>query len=317
MLIKIQDKSLGVSAEDKAKFSRQDSLFSNYKEFVRKYQIDKLQLVSELKEYAQLYREHISADIVEQNIDKNNAVDRLNVVIFSLETTTIIPYMLYILRIVDSQHERQKIFRYLESFIIRRIITRAVNKNYNQLFTTNLIGNEINSAEKLQTHIDKLADKTNHMPDDSQLKFGFETSVITNRQARGILYLMEKTIRDDDSHATALLGVESYSLEHLMPKKWQNNWNAPPSEDERNERNRLLLTLGNLTIIPGKLNSSIRDSDWETKKKGKGSLCGLDKYSSGIEILGKYLKLECWDEKNIRDRATDLFKIAAATVWQY
>ena len=48
-------------------------------------------------------------------------------------------------------------------------------------------------------------------------------SKLVNIQTRGIQYLIESAIRPDNS-STALLGLSNYSLEHLMPKKWRNNW---------------------------------------------------------------------------------------------
>lgn len=46
-----------------------------------------------------------------------------------------------------------------------------------------------------------------------------------NLQTRGILYLQEAGIRSAKS-STSLLGFNNYSLEHMMPKKWRNNWAA-------------------------------------------------------------------------------------------
>lgn len=80
-------------------------------------------------------------------------------------------------------------------------------------------------------------------------------------------------------------------------------------------RDRTLLTLGNLTIITQSLNSAIRDSDWKTKKVGKGDKGGLKKYADGIETLAKYLELENWDENSIRARADDLAE-TALTIWR-
>lgn len=48
----------------------------------------------------------------------------------------------------------------------------------------------------------------------------------------------------------------------------------------------LLLTLGNLAIIPQALNASIRDSDWAAKKSGRGvSKPGLDACAKGLITL--------------------------------
>lgn len=59
-----------------------------------------------------------------------------------------------------------------------------------------------------------------------------------------------------------------------MPKKWRNNWVFTGDKAAADFRDRKLLTLGNLTIITQALNASIRDSDWATKKNGKGDKGG-------------------------------------------
>ena len=35
---------------------------------------------------------------------------------------------------------------------------------------------------------------------------------------------IESKIRNRNKQATGLLGISKYSLEHLMPKKWENNF---------------------------------------------------------------------------------------------
>lgn len=45
---------------------------------------------------------------------------------------------------------------------------------------------------------------------------------------------------------------------------------ACATEDDAKKRDSLLLTLGNLAIIPQALNASIRDAAWNVKKAGKG-----------------------------------------------
>lgn len=91
-----------------------------------------------------------------------------------------------------------------------------------------------------------------------------------------------------------------------MPKKWHNHWTLDDASITSDERDRNLLTLGNLTIITQSLNASIRDSDWNTKKSGKGDHGGLNKYADGIEIFSKYLEEPVWNESTISKRADDL-----------
>lgn len=186
---------------------------------------------------------------------------------------------------------------FLETYIMRRIIVHANTKNYNQLFTERLINNEILSKEQFVTYLGGQADKVNFLPTDNELKIGFDTAQLINKQAAGILYFIESKIRNRQLQSTQLLGINKYSLEHLMPKKWENHWGKLPSQEEKIKRNRKLLTLGNLTIITQALNSTIRDANWTIKRKGKADKKGLNAYSAGLETMSYYLTLDEWDEQ--------------------
>ena len=129
------------------------------------------------------------------------------------------------------------------------------------------------------------------------------------------MYLLESKIRNRSLQSTQVLGISKYSLEHLMPKKWENHWGKLSNQEDRIKRNRKLLTLGNLTIITQSLNATIRDSSWATKKKGKGDKKGLLQYSGGLETISKYLQLPEWNEQTIEERANDLYE-HAKTVWK-
>jgi hypothetical protein len=87
------------------------------------------------------------------------------------------------------------------------------------------------------------------------------------------------------------------------------------SQEEIDNRNRKLLTLGNLAIITKSLNSTIRDSSWSRKKDGDAKRPGLIKYSSGIETLSTYLNIGDWNEAEIQKRANNLF-ISAKEIWR-
>ena len=150
---------------------------------------------------------------------------------------------------------------------------------------------------------------------DSKSTSTFENSVLINKQAAGIIYLIESIIRDEQRQATQLLGISSYSLEHLMPKKWENKWASVPIKEAKDFRNFKLKSLGNLAIITQSLNASIRDSNWPTKKRGGGNRKGLIHYSGGIETLTPYLDKQEWSEHEIQNRADFLFR-NAKSIWK-
>lgn len=314
--IKMQDRSFNVSTEDKLSFSKVEKLFDSYKVFIKKYlNDDKQRLLDDIKEYATIFRRTVSIDVIDKELPPSAGLERLNAIIFALDTATLIPYLLFVEHSVSDETVKRDIYDYLESYIIRRLVTRQTTKNYNQLFAERLILNRVLSKQELEMWIAKQDDKINRMPDDDEVKSAFSSSCLTNKYAAGVLYLIESKIRNHSLHSTQLLGISKYSLEHMMPKKWRNHWVFDGTETEADLRDRTLLTLGNLTIITQSLNSSIRDSDWTTKKDGKGDKGGLKKYADGIETLAKYLELKTWDEASIISRANDLAEIAL-NIWQ-
>jgi len=311
LFIKIQENEINVSSDDKERFFKVDSVFNSYKELIAKYKLDKDQLIRELKEYAAVYKNAINPRIVEQDIDKNDSVQRLSLVMFGLDTATIIPYVLYIAKKVTDQNEKNGIFKYLEAYLMRRIICNNTTKNYNNLFRS-LINNEIDTLGKLKETIETKSEKINSMPSDKDVENGINQSVLTNKQAKGILYLIEKSIRSN-FNSTELKSFNDYSLEHVMPKKWRNNWGSNGIDPD--QRDSSILILGNLTLITKQLNSSIRDSGWELKKSGSGQNHGLNQYTQGIEIFSQYLQREVWNEDCIKERGQELFKYSVDKVW--
>jgi len=314
--IKVQDKALNVKTEDKLEYSKVEQLFESYKSFIKNYlNNDKKSILAEIKDYALLFQDNFDYDIVENELTDVSGIERINAVIFGLETSTLIPYVLYVLKNVANDKERNQLFDFIETYIMRRMVVHANTKNYNQLFTDRLISNQILSKEQFVAFLDGQADKVNFLPTDEELKDGFDRQVLTNKQTAGILYFIESKIRDRAKQSTRLLGINKYSLEHLMPKKWENNWGKLSNQEDKIKRNRKLLTLGNLTIITQSLNASLRDASWTIKLKGKGDKKGLTAYSAGLETINEYLKLDDWTEQRIEERAKFLSD-KAKEIWK-
>ncbi|MFV0366312.1 MAG: DUF262 domain-containing protein [Mangrovibacterium sp.] len=314
--IKIQEPQLKVKTEDKIEFSKVEQLFESYKRFIKEYlNNDKKSVLNEIKEYAEVFSTNFNYDIIESELTEDFGIERISAIIFGLDTSTLIPYTLFVLKNVTEEQKRNELFELIESYIMRRMVVHASTKNYNQLFTDRLISNEILSKEEFVEYLNRSSDRTNFFPTNQDLKQGFETAYLVNKQSAGIIYLIESKIRNRSRQATSLLGINKYSLEHLMPKKWENNWGRVSNKEEREFRNKKLYTLGNLAIITQSLNASIRDSNWKTKKKGKGNKDGLIKYSAGIETLAPYLELDEWNEVEIEKRAKFLYK-KALEIWK-
>jgi len=313
--IKIQDTALAVNTEDKKIFSKVEKLFDSYKRFIKGYcGDDKRAILEEIREYAEVFRKAINVDILGDELPASAGIERLNAIIFALDTSTLIPYVLFVERNVVDITVRNELYDYLESYIMRRLVTRAETRSYNQLFSDRLIFNRVLSKGEFISYLSGQDDTKNRMPTNENVVAAFNEVMLTNQYAKGVLYLIESKIRDDRRHATQLHGINGYSLEHMMPKKWRNHWVFTGDMAAADFRDRKLLTLGNLTIIKQALNASIRDADWSTKKAGQGSKGGMRKYAEGIETLSAYLNTDVWDEAAIQNRATYL-SAKALEVW--
>lgn len=309
----VQDKKYNISPEDKISYDRLDQLAQSYQHFINNYcDGDKNIVLNQLKEYAECFRQSFSPDFCEAGIPKTYGIERMNVIIFGLKTSTLLPYLLYVMKNVSDGEEISKICEVLEGYLMRRMVVHATTKNYNRLFSS-LILNSVTDAITLKDKLQKMNDATTYVPSDDELLDGFKKSKLANIQTKGIIYLIESRIRPESS-AVALLGFNRYSLEHLMPKKWRNNWERCKTEEEARARDSKLLTLGNLAIITQSLNASIRDSDWVTKKAGKGKdRPGLDIGAAGLSTMHEVLQKSVWTVDDINDRADWLFEKAKET----
>lgn len=312
LLIKLQDNAYSINTDEKLKLSKFERLFESYKYFIKnKCNDDRVSILKEIKEYATTFRKTINKDIIWEELTADPGIDRINDIIFTFDITTLIPYVLYIEKNVQNAVEKNNLYDVLEAYIARRVVTRDTNKNYNRLFAERLIYNHVLSRDAFVQYMQNSDDVNNRIPSNNRLLKAFHESVLLNSYATGVLYLIESRIRDRNKYSTGLLGVDRYSLEHMMPKKWRNNWDMP---EDAERRDRMLLTLGNLAIITQSLNASIRDASWKTKKIGTASRDGLIKYANGIETLADALKLDEWNEDCIFERANWLYE-HAADIW--
>lgn len=309
-----RDPRLEVTAEDRLAFNRADQLFNSYKVFISKYlKGDKAGFLSKMKEYALLFRESFDPQACRRAIAAEHDEDRMSVVVFGMELLTLIPYLLYLYHEVEDAKERERLFALLESYVMRRIVVRANNRSYGNLFLS-FVANGVVTADDLAIRLREQEDQVGYMPQDDEVRGQFGESRLTNKVTRGILYLLESGMRPAES-STSLLGLENYSLEHMMPKKWRNNWDGPANgTDEARARDIAILTLGNLAIITRTLNASVRDSAWKVKVEGKGGKPGLKECASGLSTMFDVLHRGEWDEAGIAERSK-MLSDTAVKVW--
>ena len=300
-----------LSEDDGPSDFRVGDLFQGYKGFLGASDVEKPTFAGRLTDSADKYGKRVDPALLEQAIDGTDAHERFNIVVFGLQTTTVLPLYLRILRTVEDPEEQGRMVRLIESYILRRLIAGETPKNYNRFFAS-LARGEVHSHQELAARLLESDDPTSRFPKDDDVRRGFRETNLTNRQARVVLYLLEASIRDASRHSTALAGFKHYTLEHVMPKKWRNHWPSV-AEEAAEERDQVLRKLGNLTLLSSKLNTSIRDAAWLRKKEGSGGRAGLNRYGGGLEIFDQDLRQEVWDEERIDARGRRLAEHALGT----
>ena len=313
--IKVHESSINVSTEDKVEYAKSGALFYNYKDFIEKYYKGReFELVEELAHYAKIYQSTFLPTITDSSLTYEPDIERINFLIFAADNTTLIPYIMFVIKNVADVSERNKIYGYLESYLVRRLICKKSTKSYSDLFSENLINADVKTVDALVSFFAE-KDSTNAlaMPTDAEVERNFIEAEHPNYRALCILYLLESRMRNNHLLSTQLMKYSVYTLEHLMPQKWMTNWPLPEGGDA-DKRMHLVRTLGNCTMITQSLNSAISNEQWSVKLEGKNNKGGLKAYANGLLTLDGVLTLDEWTEERIVLRSKHLAQ-KACRVW--
>lgn len=145
---------------------------------------------------------------------------------------------------------------------------------------------------------------------------------ISNRDTRLILFWIELKRRYEDSKYDEKELKYSFSLEHIMPVRWEENWNfdvvphpnqSLSLEEMKQDRNRKVRWIGNLTLLKSRLNSSLSNQSFSVKISGEGRKKGIRKYAilsiTYDDIVEPFDKGRTnWDESRIEERTEKLAK---------
>jgi uncharacterized protein with ParB-like and HNH nuclease domain len=294
-----------------------EKLFKQYKEWLDpKSTEDKVAFLMELRQYAEIYYSFPSGIDLNQ-IGFKDEEKRFFHVVENLMVTTIYPLVLYIYKNVVDRKLRDDMRTMLESYLVRRNVCRWTTKNYNVLFIQmmNKLEEErkrsgVVGPEALAVLIREFDDPTNKMPADPEFDAGFRNEILSNQNAREILFLIALYQVSSDLADVTRLSLGNYSVEHMMPTKWEANWlEGGMSDEHKAQRTRKLKTLGNLTLVTRRLNSKMQNAAWSDKKLHL-------KANSSLRMTVDYLDRAKWDEGCIEERAGQLVGIAKE-IWRY
>jgi hypothetical protein len=234
----------------------------------------------------------------------------------AIDTTTVFPFLLFAYGelMPDQQGEFDNILEVIESFLVRRMVCGLTPKNYNRIFI-DLI-KAVNKALDVSAAFvgQWLASSTGEsvrFPDNEEVANALRGMPIYGRlsqpKVRLLLEALDAYAQHNKSEVLAL--PDGLTIEHVMPQKWRENWPFPESDiadavdanQNAMDRDVLLNTLGNLTLITSSLNPALSNSAWEIKRPElrEFSKLNLTRYFNGPEA-------DTWDDNAIRERTKTL-----------
>ena len=138
-----------------------------------------------------------------------------------------------------------------------------------------------------------------------------------------LAYILQEFELASRDKFTAAEGIRAgLSIEHIMPQHWQEHWRTLPSgrvapkdggipadeamAAEISERNRLIQTLGNLSLLTPPANASASNSDFDGKKPRL--------IDALLRMNQDIAKQPQWSDTEIANRAKELGQLAPS-IW--
>ena len=244
-------------------------------------------------------------------------LDRRNV----MNVGQVTPLLLWLLSAGVPPARLANCLRALESFLVRRVVCGYSARSYGDLFVrliARLAGDSADNADRiLVSYLGEQAAQAALWPGDEELRERFMTAplyqYLTRGRLRMVLAGIEEELRTNKAESREVPG--NLHIEHVMPQAWHLNWPLPDDVAGDGEtvakRDRAIHTIGNLTLVNSRLNSSLSNAPWGSKRKtlADHSVLFLNKrlVNEGPEV---------WDETAIERRAKWLHE-QAVKIWPH
>jgi hypothetical protein len=270
---------------------------------------------------ANLYRAFTeSAAIPDGNLD------RLALFIYrtaTLESEVIKPIVIWLfnpeLEKIASE-QTSKALQSIESWLIRRAFVRGSTKAYNHLrvdLLQRLMKSERAVAGDIIEGILREQESPNlYWPGDAQVRHELSTLAIYKTFRRSRTRMVLEAIEDhrrgfDGKRPLSLQRVKrgTATIEHVMPQEWDANWPSVLTDSERDAREQIIHTLGNLSLMTQALNSKISNGPWASKKS---ALADHEPLLLTQDLLK--IGIDGWTESTIQRRTSELIDVIL-TIW--
>lgn len=218
-----------------------------------------------------------------------------------------------------SAAERTECLNVLESFLVRRMLCRLTTKDYNRLFLELLARVKASRpGDVLSTFREFLSESqsesrcwpTDHAVLGAVLDLPLYR-LLTRGRLRFVLEAIEESLRSKYVEEP-WVSRGTLSIEHLLPQSWSTHWplEGEVTVERQLARERLLHTIGNLTLVNPKLNVKLSNDSWEEKKRliEANSVLHMNK-----ALLDHHGEVQ-WTERSIAERGAQMSGLIQA-IW--
>lgn len=291
-------------------------VFSRFKHFAdHDIGVPILHLVEQIHKASLVYREFVTSASTH-----TGPVDRLGLFGYRtgvLESEVIKPFILHL---QDPELEPiprsqfTKALDVVESWMVRRMLVRTTTKNYNavvaELITMLRRSERAQIGDAVERFFAGQTSGSRYWPDDEEVRTALEGLLAYRRLSRGRLRMVLEAVEDhkrgwlngDPGLGGERVDRSKHAIEHIMPRKWLTHWPCSPQDEA--ERDRIIHTIGNLTLLTGKLNSKVSNGPWLGAGGKREGLEAHDVLFLNRDVLRS--APVAWSEGTIRQRTKEL-----------
>ncbi|GAF83346.1 unnamed protein product, partial [marine sediment metagenome] len=284
--------------------------------------------IKDLARYGAIYREMVEREA-------SNSLAQFSRRLKRWDVTTVYPLVLRLWECDEIGADNKACaLDTLLSLIVRRAVCRLTTKNYNKYFL-NVVDHLDKggwSLERLNGYLLKQTADSSRFPTNDEFSRSLTQSRMyqTLGSARTNAFLVEVERRQRGKLQETKGLPERLSVEHVLPDSWEEHWplanGVEPTRDDFIlahyqikeddstvglivRRERLIHTVGNLTLVTPSFNSKLSNKGFTTKR--------AEFSEQSILMLNKDIaKEEEWDEHKIEVRSARIAEIAKE-VWPF
>lgn len=288
-----------------------EKLSASYKDTIKKLNEETIKdFLEELKQYANIY---FNFPKIVFSSDKSKATNftfddyelRLFHILKVADVNTIMPLLLKLKALYGKDEKTLKeCYEVLEIFIINCYVSSATTKDYNKLFAKMTLElDDKNPIISIKNHLKERT--TTPLPNHSQIENSLKSTSrnLDNKRAKLVLFWIELFRRHNNPNDIKELTYK-YELEHLMPQKWEENWKEIGKDKDNAER--LIYQIGNMTLLNGSLNAGISNAKWEIKLNGDTNKKNCISNCADLKITKELLDEIEWNKDKIENRTANL-----------